>query len=312
MQPQPIMDGHCHLASTHFVPEPFLAGVAANMEVRARAQGNRVATRATLLDVLNRQHQDHEGDQLLKEMDAAGIAHSILLYPDFGVAMSGAPEPETAIERHIAVCDRHSGRFSLFAGIDPRRERAAERFERWLPSPHLQGLKLYPACGYSVSDRALYPFYELCLANKLPVLFHSGPTTPTLLFEFTSPRDVDRAARDFPGVDFVVAHGGVHNTEQASLMCAYRPNVYMDISSFVNTIDARGWKAQLHALFRQKLNHKIIFGTDWPVARKAGGMKALFEEFFAADGPLSGLPPADMALIMAGNLQRILRTNPLS
>lgn len=301
-----ILDGHCHLASVRYVPEAFLAGVASNLVVRAKAYGNRALDFEQLCGVLRDQHQDHEADLLISEMDAAGITSSVLLYPDFGAALSGCPEPEVAIRQHAAVCERHAGRFHLFAGIDPRREQAIERFQYLLEPANIRGLKLYPACGYSCSDRRLYPFYDLCAARGLPVLFHTGPTTPTLGFEYTDPRDIDRAALDFPTVGFVIGHGGVHNTEQSSLLCAYRPNVYMDISSFVNTLDARGWKQQLAALFRQRINHKIIFGTDWPVARKAGGLARLVAEFLADDGPLAGLAKADCRLILAENMLRLL------
>ncbi|HET9958783.1 MAG TPA: amidohydrolase family protein, partial [Polyangiaceae bacterium] len=223
-----LLDGHCHLASTRYIPESFLSGAAANMAARAKAYGNKTANQGMLTDVLVRQHQDHTGDVLVREMDAAGIARTVLLYPDFGLALDGCPEPEVAIEEHLAVCERHAGRFELFAGVDPRRERAFERFERFVGAPHLKGLKLYPACGYSASDAALDPFYELCGARGMPVLFHSGPTTPALFYEFTAPFDVDRAAKRFPRVNFIIGHGGVHDTEQASLLCAHRPNVFLD------------------------------------------------------------------------------------
>lgn len=112
-----ILDGHCHLASVRYVPEAFIAGVASNLVVRAKAYGNRALGFEQLCGVLRDQHQDHDADLLISEMDAAGITGAVLLYPDFGAALSGCPEPEVAIRQHAAVCERHAGRFHLFAGV---------------------------------------------------------------------------------------------------------------------------------------------------------------------------------------------------
>lgn len=304
--PWEIIDGHCHVASTRYIPPHFLRGVAANMLARATAYGTASPDLPALLGMLERQHSDHSAAQLIAEMDEANIGKSVLLYPDFGVAMDGVLEPEQAIAEHVAICVAYPGRFRLFAGIDPRREQAAARFRRLAAGGALHGLKLYPPCGYSPSDRMLYPIYEVCAEYALPVLFHSGPSSPALSNLYADPICVDQAAADFPSVNFIIGHGGVNHTESAALLCAYRPNVYLDFSAFASSAYPRGWKAQLTDLFQRKINHKVIFGTDWPVVRKPGGLAALMKELLSPSGPLSTVPERDRALIMGGNMARLL------
>lgn len=294
------------MASTKYIPDDFLCGIGANLRARGEAYGNTMPTESALLDTLRRQHSDHQAAGLIAEMNDAGVARSVLLFPDFGVALPNCPNPEIAIDEHIAICKKYPGRFHLFVGIDPRREGALARFSRYAQSGDIDGLKLYPPCGYSPSDRMLYPFYALCADLGLPVLFHSGPTSPVLDNRWADPICVDRAAMDFPEVDFIIGHGGINYTETASLLCAYRPNIYLDFSAFPCTLHPGGWCEQLAKLFRQSINHKIIFGTDWPVTRKPGGLAPLMTELLAPQGPFATISNRDRALIMGGNMNRIL------
>jgi uncharacterized protein len=93
-------------------------------------------------------------------------------------------------------------------------------------------MKLYPPCGYRLNDPLLYPYYEICAQYSLPVLSHIGATSPVLDFEIALPIYVDKPARDFPGVDFVLAHGSVHYPDECAMLCNNRPNIYIDVSGY--------------------------------------------------------------------------------
>ena len=66
---------------------------------------------------------DPHGDELVKEMDAAGISNTVVLPIDYGMALG---EPDISIEdlnhKYRDIAKKHSGRLIWFAGIDPRRE----------------------------------------------------------------------------------------------------------------------------------------------------------------------------------------------
>ena len=301
-----VLDGHCHIASTHFIPRAFFEGVAGNIVAKLEATGAR-KTVPDLIDSFLKLHNDHEADLLVHEMNEAGIAQSVLLLPDFTHALRCELTIAEMFTRHEAVLRRHPGRFHVFAGVDPRwGDDGVQLFERGLRDMGFRGLKLYPPCGYSPSDRRLYPFYELCRAYGVPVLMHIGPTSPCLSFDYSSPWLADQAARDFPDVDFILAHGAVHFVDDCVALCGYRPNVFLDISAFTGSTHPGGWAAGLAELFRKGINHKILFGTDWPVFRTGGGHKRLMQSFCAAEGPLAGVSLEQRRWIMRKNMQRLL------
>lgn len=301
-----IIDGHSHVSSTYCVPHEFFVGLAQNLNARYSALRQPLPLGRVLELVVN-QHQDHYADGFVAEMDAAGIAQAVLLVPDFTHVMRSEATIAELAQRHFEICCRHPGRFAVFFGVDPRwGADGLALFERSLDDYGFRGLKLYPPCGYSPSDRALYPFYEICRARRLPVLLHTGPTVPTLPFVHGHPNEIAQAAFDFPDVDFILAHGGVNHVHDAALLCAYRPNVYLDIGGFVSALHADGWAAHLAALFRLGINHKIIFGTDWPVFKMQGGQKKVVTTLLAEPGPMSGLPRVERELVLAGTMARLL------
>lgn len=301
-----IIDGHCHLASSRCIPPGFFAGVAANLAVKMRAQGV-AADVEKLTRMLIMQYDDHDADKLVKKMDEAGIERSVLLAPDFSRVFESEYSYEDLAAQHARVRQRHPGRFHVFLGVDPGWGAVGcDFFEKAVVEYGFEGLKLYPPCGYSPSDERLFSFYEICAARGLPVLLHTGPTTPTLSFEHADPYLIDHAAKSFPGVNFILAHGGVNLVERAKLMCHYRPNVYLDFSGYPAVMAAGGWRAHLAELFSPNIGHKIIFGTDWPVFSMKDDLRAMVGELLAADGPMGKLPASTVAGIMAGNIERLL------
>src|SRR6185437_6424454 len=92
----------------------------------------------------------------------------------------------------------------------------------------VDGLKIYPPCGYTASSRLLYPYYEICRNYRIPVLSHIGATSPALEFEPARPIYVDVPARDFPEIDFILAHGALHYADECLMLCENRPNIYVD------------------------------------------------------------------------------------
>jgi predicted TIM-barrel fold metal-dependent hydrolase len=299
-----IIDAHVTLASDRATPRDFLQAQAANVAGRLAAYGA-PHRYAALADQLLAEYQDHDGDRLVTELDEAGIDQAVLVAADYSYASRHAVAPDELARLHDHVSRRHPGRFRVVWGVDPRAgEQGVALFERCLDEYGFAGLKLYPPTGYSPSDRRLYPYFEVCAARGVPVLTHTGPGWGPTDFTFGRPLLVDGAARDFPAVNFVLGHGGVTHAGEASYLCAHRPNVYLDISQFPSMLAADGWAAQLNALFRTGLNHKILFGTCWPSFRMSAPLAEVVQEFRA--GPVfTGVRPRDQKLILSGNASRL-------
>lgn len=301
-----VYDGHCHVASTELIPCGFTHDVADNVAARLTAMGVPVDA-DRIADRYAREQTDHQADRLVAEMDAAGVDRSVLLYPDFGLTIDGAPAPSEMAARHRAIVRRHPGRFWGFLGVDPRRGAAGlAEFEEAVRGGGIDGVKLYPPCGYSPSDRGLYPYYEICAARSMPVFVHTGPSAWRLDNRSAHPLLVDGAARDFPTVPFVLGHAGLTHVSLAGELAQARFNVYLDIGGFGSAPTLPDWQAHLNRLFRLGINHKIVFGTDWPLGRRAGGLKHLVGEVVEGSVVLAGVPRREAELLLHGNLLRLL------
>lgn len=301
-----VVDSHCHIASEEHIPGSFIDGAISNMLALLSAQGIPL-TREKLAALYRVKLQDPLCDGLVAEMDTAGISKSVLLAADFTYALRDCPLTiEESYRKHRAVLERHPGRFEVFGGMDPRWGKdGVDLFEKSLSEFGFRGFKVYPPCGFSPSDPALDPFYELCGHYRAPVVVHIGPTSPALSFTQTYPFLLDDAAKRFPGVNFIMAHGAVSFTEECAMLCGFRPNVYLDISAFQTTLRSAGTGA-VQAIVSRSINHKILFGTDWPVFRLQGDQNSFVEAVTAEDGPLSHLPGIERGWILRGNAERLL------
>src|SRR6185312_16237362 len=90
----------------------------------------------------------------------------------------------------------------------------------------------------------------------------------------------------------------------ACLLAAYRPNIYIDFSGYQASIDSNGVLGCLQDLFNRRLNHKIIFGTDWPIFKLNSTYKNLVGR--ATEAMDNELDERESALVMAGTIRRLL------
>lgn len=302
-----IIDSHCHIASEEHTPLSFIEGSVANMVAALSAQGVPVSAKK-LLALFMAKMQDPLGDSLATEMEEAGIAKSVLLIADFTYALKDCKLTiAESFDRHRQVLLRHPGRFEVFGGVDPRWGKdGVDLFERSLAEFGFSGFKIYPPCGFSPSDPALFPYYELCADRHVPVLLHIGPTSPVLDFSVSSPFLLDTAARLFPSVNFILAHGAVSFVEECVMMCRFRPNVYLDISGFQAGLGYDPTAAAVKNIVSLGINHKILFGTDFPVFRLQGDQKTFVDILTAENGPLSALNESEKSLVLHGNAGRLL------
>jgi predicted TIM-barrel fold metal-dependent hydrolase len=147
-------------------------------------------------------------------------------------------------------------------------------------------LKVHPVHGgFAVNDRALYPAYTICEAAGVPVVVHCGTSTfPGALNQFGDPVLLDDVLRDFPRLDFVLAHGGRGWWyDAAAFLALTNEHVWIELSglppSRLQTYYARhSWN---------RLTRRMIFGTDWPgipgIAANARAVAALCPDDETAD-----------------------------
>ncbi|ADO72766.1 amidohydrolase family protein [Stigmatella aurantiaca] len=298
-----VVDAHCHAASRRFIPRSFVDGGIRNIVAMHEALGV-PAHRERLVDRAMENLEDHDCDELVRQMDEAGIEWTVLLLPDFTYCLRDCELTIAEMfELHGRILERHAGRFQVMAGVDPRwGQDALVLFERGLKEYGFRGLKLYPPCGYRADDRLLYPFYELCAEWNVPVLLHMGPTASNLSFEDARPGFVDEPARLFPAVNFILAHAATAYVDECAMLCAFRPNVYADVSGFQEGSRNPGGQGLSH-LLRFGPAHKLLFGTDWPVFREDARQAGHLELFLGTAREVLAGP--SLKLVMRENAVRL-------
>jgi len=62
----------------------------------------------------------------------------------------------------------------------------------------------------------------------------------------------------------------------------------------------------LERVLSSGIAHKVIFGTDWPVFREFGSLKDSVIAAVEGENALADLSSAQLALVLSGNIERIL------
>lgn len=245
----------------------------------------------------------------VEELDLHGVERAVLL----GSIMDDEDSVARAVQ---AFPERLIG----FMRVDPTRPDAAQRVRYAAETLGLRGLKGFPAMEcFHAYDQRVYPVYEEAQRLGLPVLFHFGLLQSAIGAalklpsqadaRFSNPMDVQRAARDFPGINFIVPHFGAGYFGETLLLAAHCPNVYIDTSSANGWLRYMPYPMDLKLVFQRTLEavgpERLIFGTD----------SSWFPRGFRRDileGQLGilqalGIAKADVERIMGGNLARLLR-----
>ena len=185
-----------------------------------------------------------------------------------------------------------SDRVRFAANINPHLHYpVADELQRQLELGAI-ALKVHPVHGgFPANDRALYPAYELCQGLGIPVVVHCGTSTfPGALNSYADPILLDEPLRDFPRLQFVLAHGGRGWWyDAAAFLALSRDNVWIELSGLPPARLREYYARQNWA----RLTRRMIFATDWPaVPGIAGNARAVAEL----------CPDAETAdLVLAGN-----------
>lgn len=208
----------------------------------------------------------------LRHMEEVGIDRTVI----FPISGTDFEKPNQEIAE---ICGRYPGKFIGFAKHDPRTEagRIRAMLRREVESLGLKGLKLHEHPTREVLDTVA----EL----GIPILYHSSRVS-----------DFHLIASEYPQISFIVAHlgsfaSGNWTEHMAAISVARRyPNVYLDTSSVV-------FQKFLEMAAKELGPTKLIFGSDGP---ELDSRVELYKV------RLLKLAPADEAMVLGGNITRLL------
>jgi predicted TIM-barrel fold metal-dependent hydrolase len=223
-------------------------------------------------------------DELLRTMDAQGIARAVLVNSVAPEVIGITDLVNPWIARYV---EGHRDRLVPVGGIHPRHSSdVASDMKRLLDVDRLGAIKLHPphmelsANAYRTDCPSLADVYRLAGEAKRPVLIHTGTSIfPGARNVYADPMACDDVAVDFPETTLVLCHAGRPLWyETAFFLLRRHPNVLIDISSIPP-------KKLLQVLPRiSEVADRVLWGTDWP-SKGVKSMRGNVEDFLSL--PLS-------------------------
>ena len=237
----------------------------------------------------NRKAVTHTIPNLIAEMDATKVTHSMILPIDFGLPFG--PNITEAFMQAIEESGQQE-RLLPGASVHPSDSHAAEKLARYAAAG-ARMVKLHPAMGrYFPDDEAMFPIYRACDELGLPVIFHGGRAgiEPETMHKYTLMRHYEGAFRAFPNVQFVLGHAGARDAEDAIGLADRHPNLWFDSHGQGVTMLAR--------MLEEIGPERLLYGTDWPFYHLAS---ALAKVLLVTEGK-----PSERYNLLYGNAARLL------
>jgi hypothetical protein len=223
-----------------------------------------------------------------------------------GIFLSLIDDPESL--RDFISCS--SDEFIGYAFVDPLDEAAPDKLTRQVEECGFRGLKLIATNQwFHAYDQRIYPLYERAGDLGIPILIHFGVSIGyTADFRYANPLDLQPVLRDFPGLNFILAHFGAGFFREALLLCYQCENVYLDTSSSNIWIKYQDHPQNLKDVFRISLEavgpERIIFGTDssyFPRGFRSDILETQYQILLQLRRSQE-----EMALIFGGNIRRLI------
>ncbi len=213
-------------------------------------------------------------DQLLSEMDAAGVERSVILGQDTHATPNPSFKNYTMKNDDLAaIAKRAEGRLVAFAGVDPNAGREAlKELRRAAVELGMRGLKIHSSANsvYPNDRKKMFPIYEFCQERSLPILFHTGTTgLGDCEIKFSKPEFLDEVCQNFPDLKVVMAHFGWPWYDVTVAVALRNPNVFIDVSGWRPKYIPQGLLPYMNGI----LQDRFLFGTDYPMLRHAAWMK---------------------------------------
>lgn len=294
-QPGDVIDTHVHLFTVGLLEEYLATQPPEAMQRFRQALKERKFGRRG--DTLPDMSPQEVACWYVERLRAADVAKALVV----------SVMPDTQYTRDFIEAAK--GHVHVLCNVDPRDPGAPALLEREMAAGH-KGVKLYPVnrC-YRLSDPACRPFFEKAAELGANMIVHYGVTVdPTGDLRYADPLDLSPVARDFPDLQFVIAHLGAGWLDSVLRLAYQCKNVCVDTSGTNNWMDYYVPKMTLAEVFERALMalgpERVLFGTDsGTTAPYRTWIRFMQQRTFEE----MGLSTGDLDLVMRGNASRIFR-----
>jgi len=180
------------------------------------------------------------------------------------------------IDQNSALLEKWGDRLIVNGRFDPREGDAGlKQLEEDAKKFNLKGVKVYTAewhegsRGWRLDSPESHKFLDKCEELGIKnVHAHKGPTIWPLDKDAFSIDDVDAAATDHQGLNFIVEHAGIPRIDDFCYMAVQEPNVYAGLSVVVGALmhaRPKFFAKVMGELMFWVGEDKMLFGGDYNI-----------------------------------------------
>lgn len=308
-----IIDVHRHMVAKGTVQGDYIRGAQKSFAMMYRKTYNVEISDQDFTEKVVRPLVDPHADNIIEEMDEAGVDKTIIFGVDYGLLFGEAPiHIFDQNELYYAnAAKRHEDRLIAFMAIDPRRKGAQKHCEQAYNEWGMKGFKLHAGVGYMPDDPVCYWVYEKAAEWNIPITVHTGGAPSVALrWENSRPAYFASAAARYPEVDFILAHcGDVGWWQEAVQAAAWLKNVYVDLSIWQKPYKKLP-KERFYQWLRDIIDiagaEKIFFATDAPYPNLLCPLKEWVKVFSKPDTNIQ-FTQEEKALILGEAARKVLK-----
>jgi uncharacterized protein len=191
-----------------------------------------------------------------------------------------------------AMAQKYPDRVLFCGGVDPLYQgldAALEQIDHQVKDLGARSMKFYNGhirkswrCD---DEKVAYPMYERCRDNGIKTIqFHKGIPFGMQNVEDLAPNDLQRAARDFPDLNFIIHHLSLPYFEETVWIAARFPNIYLALSGQIDyfVIAPRRVQDWIGRLLMEVGVEKLLWGSE---AALAGGPAPYLKAFMEMEIP---------------------------
>lgn len=196
------------------------------------------------------------------------------------------------VDLQYELVQAYPDRMMFCGGVDPLFKglpNALEQLDYQIKQLGAKSIKFYNGHvphGWRCDDeKVAYPMYERCRDLGVSVLqFHKGLPFGTGNIEDMHPGDLQKAARDFPDMTFVLHHLAMPYVDEAINIAARFPNIYLALSANFQLIltSPRVVVTWLGQCLQAVGSERMLWGSE---AAFSGGPMPYLEAFMAMEMP---------------------------
>lgn len=245
-------------------------------------------------------------DHLLRDMDAAGIDHAVLL----GWYWENQATADLQIDWFTRWIRTYPDRLSAFVPVVPSRNgNGLEKTRRALDSGFRGIGELLPQIqGFTFKDEDFAALMALAREYQVPTNLHVTDPVAAVRSSVQVPTPLEcfvQLFADFPENVFVLAHwgGGLPFHELTRGSGALFRNVYYDTAASSLVYDSRIFRRVCDVIG----SDRVLFGTDYPLLTHPRLSKEPGFILDLKDARASELSESELHQVLGGNARRLLR-----